>query len=126
MHRRGVALLITLVMLSVLVSLVAVGLHINEKFSKDDATLRLMAQVQRSMLDTKVILDSTLADINSSEIFELLFLQPIVIAQEGIEIRYSFSPIDNTINLNKLTEKPYHNLFERFLLELGVIDPSFL
>ncbi len=126
MHRRGVALLITLVMLSVLVSLVAVGLHINEKFSKDDATLRLMAQVQRSMLDTKVILDSTLADINSSEIFELLFLQPIVIAQEGIEIRYSFSPIDNTINLNKLTEKPYHNLFERILLELGVIDPSFL
>lgn len=129
--KKGIALLITLTMLMGMSALVLKSFNISGKFFDDEKELKSMYQINRVFLDSKDILKSTFKDVNSTEAFNFLFSQPFPISSQYFNLIFSFTPIENKININNflqknVVQKEYVNIFENILISHNVADTDFL
>ena len=118
--KRGVALLITIVMLAIFSVLVLKSFSISSQFVNQNNEIRLLAQNNRLLEDSKKIVKNTLKDINSTEAYVILFSEPFVIKNENFSLTFTFSPVETGLNINKLLQnsKPnedYIVVFENIL-----------
>lgn len=130
MSRNGVALLITVLMLAIFSILVLKSFSISNQFINDNNEIRLLAQSNRLLLDSKKIVKEALKDLNSTEAFEFLFLKPFVIPNQNFVLTFTFSPLDNGLNINKLVTSSKRNedfitIFENILSSYNVQDVQF-
>lgn len=130
MLRNGVALLITVLMLAIFSILVLKSFSISNQFINDNNEIRLLAQSNRLLLDSKKIVKEALKDINSTEALEFLFLKPFVIPNQNFTLTFSFFPLDNGLNVNKLLVNSKRNeefitIFENILTAYNIQDVQF-
>ena len=128
--RRGVALLITLIMLSALSVLLLKSYDISGKFIEDEKDLKLIYQANRIFLDSKPLLKSVLKDVNSSEAFDFLFSKPFPVVGKNFNLTFQFYPVENSININSLlsgktVNKDIYNIIEDILISYNVSDTDF-
>lgn len=118
-------------MLAIFSILVLKSFSISGQFINDNNEIRLLAQSNRLLLDSKKIVKEALKDINSTEALEFLFLKPFVIPNQDFTLSFSFFPLDNGLNINKLLANSKRNeefitIFENILISYNVLDAQFL
>ncbi len=128
--KRGIALLITVVMLAALSMLVLKSYNISGKFIKDNDTIRVLAQSNRLFLDSRKIFESNFKDLNDTQAFKYLFLKPFVIPSNTFKVTFIFNPVDNRVNINKILynskiDKEIYSLLENILISYNVEDSDF-
>ena len=128
--KKGIALLITVVMLATLSMLVLKSYNISGKFIKDNNTIRILAQSNRLFLDSKKIFKSNFKDLNDTQAFQYLFLKPFVIPSNVFKVTFIFNPVDNRVNINKILHnlkinKEIYSLLENILISYNVEDSDF-
>lgn len=102
--KSGVALLITIVMLAIFSVLILKSFSINSQFINQNNEIRLLAQSNRLLEDSKNIVKNTLKDINSTEAYVFLFSEPFVLSNENFTLTFTFSPVETGLNINKLLQ----------------------
>ena len=117
-------------MLAIFSILVLKSFSISNQFINDNNEIRLLAQSNRLLLDSKKIVKEALKDLNSTEAFEFLFLKPFVIPNQNFTLTFTFSPLDNGLNINKLStnakrNEDYITIFENILSSYNVQDVQF-
>ncbi len=128
--KKGIALLITVVMLAALSILVLKSYNISGKFIKDNDTIRVLAQSNRLFLDSKKIFKANFKDLNDTQAFQYLFSKPFVIPSNVFKITFIFNPVDNRVNINKILHnskinKEIYSLLENILISYNVEDSDF-
>jgi hypothetical protein len=128
--RRGVALLVTLIMLSALSLLLVKSYDVNSKFSNDEKELRLIYQANKISLDSKPLLKNVLKDVNSSEAFDFIFSKPFPVMGKNFNLVFQFYPVQNSININsiisgKTINKEVYDIIENILISYNVSDTDF-
>lgn len=128
--KKGIALLITILMLASISLLLIKNFSISERFIEDHTELKLLSIGNRLFLDSTVIVKKTLQDINSTEAYDFLFSMPFVFHQNSFKLTFTFSPIENRININNLLknnqkQEEYALMIEKILISYNVQDPNY-
>ncbi len=130
MKKKGIALLITIILLAMLSLLLLKNLSISERFIINNHHLKTMASANRLYLDTKQILHVKLHDLNSTEAFALLFAQPISFYEHDFKMILTLSPLENRLNINHLFKNGKINeemlsLLEDILNKHRIVDTHY-
>lgn len=128
--KKGVALLITILMLATISLLLIKNFSISERFIEDHNELKLLSMGNRLFLDSKTIVQKTLQDINSTEAYDFLFSTPFVFSQNNFKLTFTFTPIENKININNLLknnqrQEDFISIIEKILISYNVLDSSY-
>lgn len=128
--KKGVALLITIVILAIFSVLVLKSFSISTQVVNQNNEIRLLSQSNRLLEDSKKIVKNTLKDINSTEAYAILFSEPFVIANKNFTLTFTFSPVENGLNINSLLQNSKRNeesilVFETILSTYNVQNIQF-
>ncbi len=128
--KKGVALLITIVILAIFSVLVLKSFSISTQVVNQNNEIRLLSQSNRLLEDSKKIVKNTLKDINSTEAYAILFSEPFVIANKNFTLTFTFSPVENGLNINSLLQNSKRNeesilVFENILRTYNVQNIQF-
>lgn len=128
--KKGVALLITILILAIFSVLVLKSFSISTQVVNQNNEIRLLSQSNRLLEDSKKIVKNTLKDINSTEAYAILFSEPFVIANKNFTLTFTFSPVENGLNINSLLQNSKRNeesilVFETILRTYNVQNIQF-
>ncbi|MDD4504945.1 MAG: hypothetical protein PHE60_01055 [Sulfurospirillaceae bacterium] len=128
--KKGVALLITILILAIFSVLVLKSFSISTQVVNQNNEIRLLSQSNRLLEDSKKIVKNTLKDINSTEAYAILFSEPFVIANKNFTLTFTFSPVENGLNINSLLQNSKRNeesilVFETILSTYNVQNIQF-
>jgi len=116
--RRGVALLITLGVITTLITLIGISFSYLDKAKQNSTDMSALIQANILYKDVSTVLGSLLDSKNSDTVISTLYLLPVVIQEDGGDFYMNINcrPTSNGIDINWLFFKNYKTKEKEFNL----------